>query len=437
MLKMILMFSSFLFLNWNMNILGMCVATFFFSLMFFKEYQFLIWSSYFHIDWISNSMILLTFWISILAIIMSNEIKNKNMFSNMFKNMILIMTIILLMFFISTNMFYLYIMFEMSLIPIFILILGWGGSVERLEAGTYIMMYMIMASLPLLLSIMITLNFNNSIYIPFFYLFKNMNIIIHLMLIMAFIVKMPLFFFHLWLPKAHVEAPLAGSMILAGILLKLSGYGLIRILPMLSMTNNNLNKLLISLSLISSFYVTLICMNQTDLKKLIAYSSVSHMSIMFASLLSLYSVSISSTMAIMLAHGFCSSALFCLATIPYFQTSSRKIIINKGLTSLIPSMSLWWFLFCFINMAAPPSLNFISEVLFFISLTMWSKWTLIFLSLICLFGCLYNIMLYLKTQHNTKNSSIYPIFNNNHLFNLVMYLHIYPIILLPFSNYFI
>jgi NADH-ubiquinone oxidoreductase chain 4 len=149
--------------------------------------------------------------------------------------------VILFLTFRTSNLFLFYLFFERSLIPTLFLILGWGYQPERLQAGIYLLFYTLLASLPLLIAIFYMFNYSNSINI---FLLINYSIyfsLFYLAIIFAFLVKIPIFLVHLWLPKAHVEAPVAGSIILAGILLKLGGYGLVRVFPFLVLNGSLLN----------------------------------------------------------------------------------------------------------------------------------------------------------------------------------------------------
>jgi len=159
---------------------------------------------------------------------------------------------------------------------------------------------------------------------------------------LAFLVKLPIYGVHFWLPKAHVEAPVAGSIILAGVLLKLGGYGVFRVIIMFNFISlSYFNRLIISVSLVGALLVGLICMRQVDIKSLIAYSSVCHMALVIGGLLSFSYWGLRGTLVLMLAHGLCSSGLFCLSNIIYERLFTRRLIIIKGLLLIFPSLSLW------------------------------------------------------------------------------------------------
>lgn len=149
-----------------------------------------------------------------------------------------------------------------------------------------------------------------------------------------------MFFVHLWLPKAHVEAPVSGSIILAGIMLKLGGYGFMRFMPVFMVTGVKINYIFVVISLFGGFVISLICLRQSDIKSLIAYSSVSHMGLVLGGIMTINSWGYYGALIIIIAHGLCSSGLFCLANISYERLGRRRLFLNKGLINLIPRMSL-------------------------------------------------------------------------------------------------
>nr|AMP43763.1 NADH dehydrogenase subunit 4 [Ptecticus aurifer]QGT33433.1 NADH dehydrogenase subunit 4 [Ptecticus aurifer] len=381
-------------------------------------------------DVISYGLITLSMWITSLMIMASSSVFNSKNYSMFFVFNMILLLIFLYLTFSSLNIFMFYLCFESSLIPTLFLILGWGYQPERLQAGIYLLFYTLLASLPMMLGIFYLYNYTGTMN---FYLMMNLNLnyyLFYLCMIMAFLVKMPMFMVHLWLPKAHVEAPVSGSMILAGVLLKLGGYGLVRVFSFLQVVGLKFNYIWITISLVGGVLVSLICLRQTDLKALIAYSSVAHMGIVLGGLLTMTYWGICGSYTLMIAHGLCSSGLFCLANMSYERLGSRSLFINRGLLNFMPSLALWWFLLSSANMAAPPTLNLLGEISLLNSIIAWSWLSMFGLALISFFSAAYTLFLYSYTQHGKLCSGSYSGSNGKIREYLILFLHWFPLNLL-------
>nr|BDH80291.1 NADH dehydrogenase subunit 4 [Moina macrocopa] len=356
------------------------------------------------VDNYSFVLVMLSFWVTALMFMASYYINFNNKFPGLFSLMILMMLFFLLMSFSTSNFMMFYVMFEASLIPIFLLVLGWGYQPERVSASYYLLFYTLTASLPLLIGLISAYDYFCSLdYFIFFvesmvepFTFSSPFFVI---LILAFMVKMPVYFFHLWLPKAHVEAPVAGSMILAGVLLKLGGYGLIRLF--MFSEDNMLESFswLTTLSIFGAILGSLICLRQTDVKSLVAYSSVAHMALVLMGLSMGSYISVAGAIIIMVAHGLCSSGLFSLVGMVYERVSSRSLLVLRSGLSMAPSLSLWWFLLSVANMAAPPTPNLAGEILIFISSLSFLGLLALVVGLASFFGAAFNLYMYSSTQH--------------------------------------
>nr|YP_009974937.1 NADH dehydrogenase subunit 4 [Perinereis cultrifera]QNJ33911.1 NADH dehydrogenase subunit 4 [Perinereis cultrifera] len=391
-----------------------------------------------HIDAMSAVLIMLTMWITPLIIAASQNIKKNSLSARFFLFNIIILTIILLLAFSASHMFSFYILFEASLIPTLLVIMKWGYQPERLHASMYLMLYTISASLPLLAGIAIHSSQWFSYHLSFsLYSFPRYSSLIWFAMNLAFLVKLPLFTFHLWLPKAHVEAPVAGSMILAAVLLKLGGYGMLRVIYMTPPITVSLKMFLLGLSLWGGMVTSLICVRQQDIKSLIAYSSVGHMSLVIAGILANIQWGLWGAIAMMISHGLLSSALFAAADMCYSASNSRSLLMNKGLNIAIPSMSMLWFVMCAANMAAPPSFNLMAEIMLISSAAITTKLALAPLGLMSFVAAGYSLILYVSLNHGSLNTLHNPslvILPRN---LLIIMGHIAPIILIMLSPSFI
>nr|QAB45523.1 NADH dehydrogenase subunit 4 [Dremomys rufigenis]WIA65562.1 NADH dehydrogenase subunit 4 [Dremomys rufigenis fuscus] len=401
----------------------------------------LIFSPTFFSDSLSSPLLILTAWLLPLMIMASqNHLSNEPLVrKKLYILMLISLQSFLIMTFSATELIMFYILFEATLIPTLIIITRWGNQTERLNAGLYFLFYTLAGSLPLLVALiyiqksMGSLNFMISIYQGSNCPTTWTSNILWLACIMAFMVKMPLYGLHLWLPKAHVEAPIAGSMVLAAILLKLGGYGMMRISTLLHPITSTMAYPFIMLSLWGMIMTSSICLRQTDLKSLIAYSSVSHMALVIVAIMIQTPWSFMGATALMIAHGLTSSMLFCLANTNYERVHSRTMLLARGLQSILPLMTMWWLLASLTNLALPPTINLIGELFIILASFSWSNITIILTGANMLITALYSLYMLITTQ---RGKFTYHLTNMNPSFtreNTLMFMHMFPLILLSMN----
>nr|YP_009166298.1 NADH dehydrogenase subunit 4 [Zosterops erythropleurus]AKZ89681.1 NADH dehydrogenase subunit 4 [Zosterops erythropleurus] len=393
------------------------------------------------IDQISSPLLVLSCWLLPLMLMASqNHLEQEPTI----RKRIFIVTMILaqpsiLLAFSASELMLFYIAFEATLIPTLILITRWGSQPERLNAGTYLLFYTLASSLPLLIAILHLHNQMGTLYFPMLKLSHPTiptswtSLVCSLALFLAFMVKAPLYGLHLWLPKAHVEAPIAGSMLLAALLLKLGGYGIMRLTLLMNPSSSNLHYPFITLALWGALMTSAICLRQIDLKSLIAYSSVSHMGLVIAATMIQTQWAFSGAMILMISHGLTSSMLFCLANTNYERTHSRILLLTRGIQPLLPLMAIWWLLANLTNMALPPTINLMAELTIMIALFNWSAFTIILTGTAILLTASYTLYMLMMTQRGPLPSHITSIQNSNTREHLLMTLHMIPMILLIFK----
>ena len=392
-----------LFLSWPIIVfLLILVITYRYKYILFAFSSIHFCSRNLYIDNLRIVLIILSIWISMLIIIASFSFSSRKR-RKLFLFLLFILIYFLVLCFSIRKTIFFYIMFEASLIPTLFLILIWGYQPERIFARSYIIIYTVVASLPLLLNFLWMKTFTAHII---FYTQISLNFITSwfiilrwCFIILAFLVKLPLFILHLWLPKAHVEAPLRGSIILAAILLKLGGFGFIRLSFILPSINKYIQNYLSPIAIFGAIIARIICIRQIDIKSLIAYSSVRHIGIFLVGVLTHFTIGWNGAVLIIIAHGLSSSLLFCLARITYEFSSSRRLILSKGILEYAPIFSLFWFLGVIINIAAPPFLNLPREILLSTRIISFSASIIPIIIILLFLSALYSLILYRTNNH--------------------------------------
>nr|QCG70323.1 NADH dehydrogenase subunit 4 [Eleotris fusca] len=389
-------------------------------------------------DPLSTPLLVLTCWLLPLMILASQnhtmpEPVNRQ---RMYITLLISLQMFLIMAFSATEIILFYIMFEATLVPTLIIITRWGNQTERLNAGTYFLFYTLAGSLPLLVALLLLQNATGTLsllilqYTPALPMVTTADKLWWAGCLLAFLVKMPLYGVHLWLPKAHVEAPIAGSMILAAVLLKLGGYGMMRMMVMLEPLTKELSYPFIILALWGVIMTGSICLRQTDLKSLIAYSSVGHMGLVAGGILIQTPWGFTGALILMIAHGLTSSALFCLANTNYERTHSRTMMLARGLQVALPLMTAWWFIASLANLALPPLPNLMAELMIIVSLFNWSWWTIALTGAGTLITAGYSLYMFLMTQRGPLPAHIIALPPSHTREHLLMALHLLPLLLL-------
>nr|WNH17443.1 NADH dehydrogenase subunit 4 [Bodianus albotaeniatus] len=392
-------------------------------------------------DPLSTPLLVLSCWLLPLMIIASqNHMSSEPLHrQRTYISLMVTLQIFLILAFSATEVIMFYVMFEATLIPTLLIITRWGNQTERLNAGTYFLFYTLAGSLPLLVALLALQNDTGTLSLltlqygkPLLYATYADKLWWAACLI-AFLVKMPLYGVHLWLPKAHVEAPVAGSMVLAAILLKLGGYGMMRVLLVLDPLTKELGYPFIALALWGVIMTGSICLRQTDLKALIAYSSVSHMGLVVGGILIQTPWGFTGALILMIAHGLTSSALFCLANTNYERTHSRTMLLARGLQVALPLMTTWWFIASLANLALPPLPNLMAELMIIVGLFNWSWFTLALTGAGTLITAGYSLYMFLMTQRGPLPAHIIAIPPNFSREHLLMALHLLPLVVILFK----
>ncbi|MDR3510367.1 MAG: NADH-quinone oxidoreductase subunit M [Caulobacteraceae bacterium] len=351
------------------------------------------------VDGISVLFVLLTAFLLPLCLVASwRSIENRVL---EYLIAFLVLEVLVIGVFCALDLIVFYLFFEGQLVPMFLIIGVWGGK-NRVYAAYKFFLYTLLGSVLMLAAILAMASIAKTTSIPellTYHFDPKLQILLWLAFFASFAVKMPMWPVHTWLPDAHVEAPTAGSVILAGILLKMGGYGFLRFsLPMFPDASRYFTPLVFTLSVIAIIYTSLVAFRQVDIKKLIAYSSVAHMGFVTMGIFSGNAQGVQGAIFQMLSHGVISGALFLCVGVVYDRMHTREIAFYGGLTDRMPWYAATFMLFTMGNVGLPGTSGFVGEILTMTGAYHASTWTVIFAASGVIFSAVYALTLYRRVM---------------------------------------
>ncbi|MES2934601.1 MAG: NADH-quinone oxidoreductase subunit M [Pseudomonadota bacterium] len=344
------------------------------------------------IDGISLWFVPLTAFITVIVVIAGWEVIESRV--SQYFGAFLILSGLMIGVFSTQDGLLFYVFFEATLIPMFIIIGIWGGA-NRVYASFKFFLYTLLGSLLTLVAILYLYSKSGSFEIAVWHklpLPLNTQIMIFIAFLMAFAVKVPMWPVHTWLPDAHVEAPTGGSVVLAAIMLKLGAYGFLRFsLPIAPDASHYLSGFMITLSLIAVIYIGLVALVQTDMKKLVAYSSIAHMGFVTLGFFMFNDIAVQGGIVQMISHGFISGAMFLCIGVLYDRMHSRQIADYGGVVNTMPKFSALFVLFSMANCGLPATSGFVGEFMVILGAVKFNFWIGMLAATALIFGAAYSL----------------------------------------------
>jgi NADH-quinone oxidoreductase subunit M len=351
---------------------------------------------YVGVDGISMLFILLTAFFTPIVVVAGWQVIEKRVAQYM--GAFLIMSGLMIGVFAALDAVLFYVFWEAMLIPMFLIIGVWGGP-NRVYAAVKFFLYTLLGSLLMLVALIYLYNQSGGSFsildfhqtaIP-----MNAQILIFIAFFFAFAVKVPMFPVHTWLPDAHVEAPTGGSVVLAAIMLKVGAYGFLRFsMPIVPDASHQLAGLMIALSLVAVVYIGLVALTQTDMKKLVAYSSISHMGFVTLGMFIFNAYGVEGALLQMISHGFVSGALFLCIGVLYDRMHSRKIADYGGVVNTMPVFAAFFMLFAMANSGLPGTSGFVGEFMVILGAVKANFWYAFAAATTLIFGAAYTLWMY-------------------------------------------
>jgi NADH-quinone oxidoreductase subunit M len=347
------------------------------------------------VDGISLWLVLLTAFITVIVVIAGWQVIEERVAGYMAS--FLILSGLMIGVFSALDGLLFYVFFEATLIPMYLIIGIWGGP-NRVYAAFKFFLYTLLGSLLTLVAIIFLYLKSGSFSILDWHalpLSMNEQIAIFIAFLLAFAVKVPMWPVHTWLPDAHVEAPTGGSVVLAAIMLKLGAYGFLRLsLPIVPDASHHLANFMITLSLIGVVYIGLVAMVQTDMKKLVAYSSIAHMGFVTLGFFIFNQMGVQGGLVQMISHGFISGAMFLCIGVLYDRMHSRRIADYGGVVNTMPKFAAFFMLFAMANSGLPATSGFVGEFMVILGAVKFNFWVGLIAATTLILGAAYSLWMY-------------------------------------------